>query len=146
MAVSPKQLEALGWKRLNPGAASNHAAWGHAASGWWIEHCGHPTANFPLQLFNPFGTFIKAPNGRAFQDLPAAIGHHAQLLRGVQDPLPIDNIDDLLAERTHAEVAAIVADYNAIFKKPIADISQEAGRIERESPLFFGKGANPTLF
>jgi hypothetical protein len=27
-----------------------------------------------------------------------------------------------------------------------ADISQAAGRMERESPLFMGKGDNPCLF
>lgn len=31
-------------------------------------------------------------------------------------------------------------------RKPLKDISKAAGILERESPLFFGSGANPTLF
>jgi hypothetical protein len=30
--------------------------------------------------------------------------------------------------------------------KPGKDISAKAGRIERDSPLFWGKGENPSLF
>lgn len=31
-------------------------------------------------------------------------------------------------------------------RKPLKDISKAAGILERESPLFFGSGNNPTLF
>lgn len=30
--------------------------------------------------------------------------------------------------------------------EPKGDINSRAGRMERESPLFFGQGENPTLF
>ena len=31
-------------------------------------------------------------------------------------------------------------------RKPLANITRQSGHIERESPLFKGTGANPTLF
>ncbi len=33
-----------------------------------------------------------------------------------------------------------------ILRTPKADISNKAGRVERDSPLFFGTGDNPLLF
>ena len=49
------------------------------------------------------------------------------------------------------EHSAAVAEYSgeqltAELQKPAADISQKAGEIERESPLFFGTGDNPDLW
>jgi len=145
--ISPKQLADFGWERTNPGAPSIMAIWLHKDSGWWIQHCGHATANYPLQLFNPAtGTMVLAPNGRAFKDLPAAIGHHAQVLRGVQEPLPIQNLVDLFNEKMAAQQQATVDELNRILRTPLADVSKDAGQMERNSPLFFGKGENPTLF
>ena len=34
----------------------------------------------------------------------------------------------------------------AAMREPIRDISVTAGRMERDAPLFFGSGSNPTLF
>jgi hypothetical protein len=31
-------------------------------------------------------------------------------------------------------------------RRPLGDVSKKAGLIERESPLFYGSGSNPTLF
>jgi hypothetical protein len=41
-------------------------------AGWTVEHCGHPTANFPYMVYTPKGKPVLAPNGRAFQTLAAA--------------------------------------------------------------------------
>jgi protein gp37 len=41
-------------------------------AGWTVEHCGHPTANFPYMVYTPEGRAVLAPNGRAFQTLAAA--------------------------------------------------------------------------
>lgn len=35
---------------------------------------------------------------------------------------------------------------NCYQKHPIDNISKKAGEMEREAPLFFGTGENPTLF
>jgi hypothetical protein len=63
--ISPKQLAALGWVRLNPCAPTIMARFEHR-DGWRLEHCGHPTANFPWALYDPAGHLILtgAINGR----------------------------------------------------------------------------------
>lgn len=35
---------------------------------------------------------------------------------------------------------------SAKLREPVGDVSAMAGRMERDSPLFFGKGDSPTLF
>lgn len=40
--------------------------------GWIIQHCGHPTANYPYMLYTPDGRPQLAANGRAHQNLAAA--------------------------------------------------------------------------
>lgn len=51
-------------------------AWGsahiHRYGDWTVEHCGHPTANFPWTIIDPEGRVILAPNGRGWQNLKAA--------------------------------------------------------------------------
>ena len=49
-------------------------------------------------------------------------------------------------DRAAARQLAEAEELTAILRTPKADISAKAGQIERESPLFFGTGANPTLF
>lgn len=49
------------------------------------------------------------------------------------------------------ERQAVLDRYNAEqmtrkLRTPLADVSKAAGILERESPLFFGSGNNPTLF
>ena len=47
--------------------------------------------------------------------------------------------DEALAQATGEELTAAM-------RQPKADISTKAGKLERESPLFFGTGENPSLF
>lgn len=63
--ISPKQLAALGWVRLNPCAPVLLARFEHR-DGWRLEHCGHPTANYPWALYSPAGdlTLTGAITGR----------------------------------------------------------------------------------
>lgn len=53
---------------------------------------------------------------------------------------------DVAADRAEALAEAQGEELTVAMLKPKADISAKAGRIERESPLFFGTGENPTLF
>lgn len=53
---------------------------------------------------------------------------------------------DLEAERIAARAAAEGAKLTEKLRSPKRDISRDAGEMERESPLFFGVGSNPTLF
>ena len=55
--ISPKQLAALGWVRLNPCAPTILARFEHR-DGWRLEHCGHPTTNYPWALYDPKGYLI----------------------------------------------------------------------------------------
>ena len=50
------------------------------------------------------------------------------------------------ADRLAALGVAQAAELTAELRKPLADVSKKAGDIERNSPLFFGQGDNPTLF
>lgn len=50
------------------------------------------------------------------------------------------------AERIAARGEYVAKQMSAKMLEPLGDVSRKAGRIERESPLFFGQGENPTLF
>lgn len=41
-------------------------------TGWWVIHCGHPTALWPYYVESPAGEMILAPSGRGFQFLKDA--------------------------------------------------------------------------
>ena len=49
-------------------------------------------------------------------------------------------------ERAEAHGAAQAAAMSERLRSARGDVSAKAGRLERESPLFFGQGENPTLF
>lgn len=53
---------------------------------------------------------------------------------------------DVAKDRAEARAEAEGQELTAIMRKPKADISTKAGKLERESPLFYGSGENPTLF
>lgn len=42
------------------------------STGWRIEHCGHPTANFPYIVIRPDGSSFGLPNGRGCRTLQTA--------------------------------------------------------------------------
>ena len=50
------------------------------------------------------------------------------------------------AEREQARIEAEAEQLSAELRRPLADISTKAGKMERESPLFYGTGENPLLF
>lgn len=52
-----------GWERLRGGCGG---IWQHS-SGWWVRHCGHPTALWPYYGHSPEGRILLSPNGRAFR-------------------------------------------------------------------------------
>lgn len=70
------------WER-HPGASGGTCgAWYlHVPSGMTVQHCGHPTANFPYYIVAADGTTILAPNGRAFRLLADAKTHVELLWR-----------------------------------------------------------------
>ena len=62
---------------------------------------------------------------------------HTQTLAGME------TVDK---ERAEALGIAQAEELTKILHSAKADVSDKAGRMERESPLFFGTGDNPTLF
>jgi len=56
------------WRRVDGGEGKIGSRYTHP-SGYFIEHCGHPTALWPYALYAPDGEMVLAPNGRAFQKL-----------------------------------------------------------------------------
>lgn len=67
-----------GWVMVSAGQNGNGATWHHEPTGCTIQHCGHPTANFPYALFTPTPDdagsqdLTIAENGRAFRSVAAA--------------------------------------------------------------------------
>lgn len=45
--------------------------WTHH-TGWRVEHCGHPTANWPYAVISPEGELCVAPHGRGFRRADSA--------------------------------------------------------------------------
>lgn len=81
--ISPKELAALGWRRVDNGIMRTF----QHLDGWLLEHCGHPTANYPYLLLNPDGERILTgalsgePHlGHAWPTVAAAADYVASLL------------------------------------------------------------------
>jgi hypothetical protein len=53
---------------------------------------------------------------------------------------------DVAKDRAEARAEAEGESLTTEMKQPGRNISAKTGRIERSSPLFWGTGANPTLF
>lgn len=53
--ISHKPRAEKGWVRVDPRPWGKlNAQWKHR-DGWWLEHCGHPTALWPWALYDPKG-------------------------------------------------------------------------------------------
>jgi len=63
-----------------------------------------------------------------------------------EDSLTLAGMDTADADRETIRQFTQAADLTAIMYQPGRNISAKAGEIERNSPLFFGTGDNPTLF
>ena len=62
------------------------------------------------------------------------------------DSLTFAGLESCDQDRAAALGVSQAEELSAILRTPKADISGKAGRMEREAPLFFGTGENPTLF
>lgn len=58
----------------------------------------------------------------------------------------LPGLEKAAAEREEARARAEADRLGARMRQPRGDVSARAGRMERDSPLFFGTGENPTLF
>ena len=67
---------------------------------------------------------------------------HAEM--GVIEPLA--GMESADQDRAEARAIAESEELTAELLKPKADISRKSGKLERESPLFWGTGDSPTLF
>jgi hypothetical protein len=95
--VSPGQAEAAGWTRTG-GVGKVGARWEHV-TGWWLEHCGHPTANYPWALYSPAGEMVltgavygEPPDprqGRAWPNLAMPMAYVTRLAVASQPPVPV---------------------------------------------------------
>ena len=60
--------------------------------------------------------------------------------------LPLPGMEAADAEREEAAQIAIAEELTTVLRKPLGNIDSATGEMERDSPLFFGTGTNPTLF
>ena len=67
-------------------------------------------------------------------------------MKKIVESLPLAGMESADLERLEALAVAQAAELTALMREPLADVSRKAGRMERESPLFFGSGENPSLF
>lgn len=58
----------------------------------------------------------------------------------------LELFSDADRDRETARRAQETEEMNAKLRRPLKDVSQAAGLLEREAPLFFGTGINSTLF
>jgi hypothetical protein len=65
------------------------------------------------------------------------------MLPGAQ--LPLLEAQHITAQNESA-AALVAASLSALWSQPLGNISAAAGELEREAPLFFGAGDNPSLF
>lgn len=63
-----------------------------------------------------------------------------------QDSLNLLGMEASDSEREEARATAEREAMEARMREPLGSISSKAGRMERDSPLFYGSGDNPTLF
>ena len=73
-----------GWRRLSAPGDKCSTNWVHNASGWEIQHCGHPTANWPYYALDPSypGTATVTHNGLGFRTLRQAMEAIEHVLAG----------------------------------------------------------------
>lgn len=58
-----------GWTRLSEPGSKTSQQWVHDASGWHVEHCGHPTANWPYVVLDADGRLQVGDHGRCHRTL-----------------------------------------------------------------------------
>jgi hypothetical protein len=58
----------------------------------------------------------------------------------------LPGMESTVAQQKHAAAVQQAEDLGAAMRQPKADVSGKAGEMEREAPLFFGTGDNPSLF
>ena len=68
------------------------------------------------------------------------------MVRKVIESHALPGMETADTDRQQARAEAEGEELSAAMRQPKRDISSMAGRIEREAPLFFGSGNNPTLF
>jgi hypothetical protein len=71
------------WRRTDGGQGKIGATYA-GPGGYWVQHCGHPTALWPYALYSPDGRLVLAPNGRAWRTLGLAAGEVARRLGGLE--------------------------------------------------------------
>lgn len=54
------------WRRVDGGQGKLGSTY-QDGRGYTIQHCGHPTANWPYMLYGPDELMIMAPNGKCWQ-------------------------------------------------------------------------------
>lgn len=63
-----------------------------------------------------------------------------------EDSLSFSGMEGADRERMEALQLAQAEELTAELRRPLADISEATGKMERDAPLFFGTGSNPGLF
>ena len=77
-------MKRRGWRRLSMVGDKTSTNWVHEESGWQIQHCGHPTANWPYYAIDPEhpADATMTHNGRGFRTLRQAMEAIEHVLAG----------------------------------------------------------------
>lgn len=68
LPLFPTARKVSGWDATGEGLRRRF----HHPSGWRIEHCGHPTANHPWDVWSPQGRRLRTEAGLAWSHLATA--------------------------------------------------------------------------
>lgn len=74
----------MSWERLSKPGDKCSTHWRHD-SGWEVQHCGHPTANWPYLLVDPEGNTYTSWNRLGFRGLRVGRDVVAAILAGVYE-------------------------------------------------------------
>jgi hypothetical protein len=83
--VSQRKPLREGWARALPATAhKGDIRYEHSASGWIVQHCGHPTANWPYYLIDPEHPhdYTVSATGRGWRRLCEAMEAAEDVLAG----------------------------------------------------------------
>ena len=98
-----KSVNGIAWESSG-GPTCGKRFW-YGDTGWWIEHCGHPTAIRPYLIMAPDGHPVYAPNGAAWR-----LSFNAkQAVEKLHAGMPENRIREWIGESeqwTEAELAA----------------------------------------
>ncbi len=99
------------------------------------------------QTGEPLPASAFEPHAFIFEPRTPALCKRCTLRAGAAPHLlALPGMETAHEQRAEAQAIQTGEDLTAQMREPLKDISSQAGKMERDAPLFYGTGSNPTLF